>query len=47
MNGSAQQQAERVYENVALFALDLFSRIVAVRIMKDPLFRHFSRSGYR
>ena len=38
VNGSAQQQAKRVYENVALLALDLFSRIVAVRINRGPPF---------
>ena len=36
MNGSAQEQTERIYENVALLALDLLSRIVAMRIVKPP-----------
>ena len=36
VNGSTQQQAKRIYENVALLALDLFSRIVAMRIVKPP-----------
>jgi hypothetical protein len=36
MNGSTQQQTERIYKNVALLALDLFSRIVAMRIVKPP-----------
>ena len=36
MNGRVQQQAERIYENVALLALDLLSRIVAMRIMRPP-----------
>ncbi len=38
MNRSAQQQAERIYENVALLALDLLSRIVAMRIDARPPF---------
>lgn len=38
VNGSTQQQPERIYENVALLALDLFSRIVAVRIDARPPF---------
>jgi hypothetical protein len=32
----AQRQAERIYENVALLALDLLSRIVAMRIVRPP-----------
>ena len=38
MNGGAQQQAERIYENVALLALDLFTCIVAMRIDARPPF---------
>jgi hypothetical protein len=38
INGSAQQQAERVYENVALLALDLLSRIVTMRVDARPPF---------
>ncbi len=38
VNGRIQQQAERIYENVALLALDLLSRIVAVRIDARPPF---------
>ena len=38
MYRGAQQQAERVYENVALLALDLLSRIVAMRIDARPPF---------
>jgi hypothetical protein len=38
MHRSAQQQAERIYENVALLALDLLSRIVAMRIDARPPF---------
>jgi hypothetical protein len=38
MNSRTQQQAERVYENVALLTLDLFSRIVAMRIGARPPF---------
>lgn len=36
MNGGAQQQAERVYEKMALFALDLLSCVVAMRIVRPP-----------
>ena len=36
MNDSAQQQTERVYEKVALLALDLLSCIVAMRVMRPP-----------
>ena len=32
MNGGAQQQAERVDQDVALLALDLFARIKALRV---------------
>ena len=38
MYRGAQQQAERIYENVALLALDLLSRIVAMRIDARPPF---------
>ena len=38
MNRSAHQQSERIYENVALLALDLLARIVAVRIDARPPF---------
>ncbi len=38
MNDSAQQQTERIYEKVALLALDLLSRIVAMRIDVRPPF---------
>ena len=38
MNDSAQQQTERVYEKVALLALDLLSGIVAMRIDVRPPF---------
>jgi hypothetical protein len=41
MNRGAQQQAERIYQNVALLALDLLPRIVAMRIDARPLFRRF------
>jgi hypothetical protein len=36
MNGGAQQEAERVYEKVALLAFDLLSRVVAMRIVRPP-----------
>lgn len=32
----AQQQAERIYENVALLTLDLLARIVSMRIVRPP-----------
>ena len=38
MNGGAQQQTKRVYENVALLALDLLSCIVTMRINLRPPF---------
>jgi len=38
VNGSAQQQAERVDEDMALLALDLLARIIAVRIDPGPPF---------
>ena len=36
-----------VYENVALLALDLLARIIAMRIDSGPPFRRSSRSGCR
>ena len=38
VNGSAQQQAERVDEDMALLAFDLLARIIAVRIDPRPPF---------
>ena len=38
MNNGVQQKAERIYENVALLALDLFSRIEAMWIDARPPF---------
>jgi hypothetical protein len=38
VNGGAQQQAERIYENVAFLALDLLACIVAMRIDAKPPF---------
>ncbi len=38
VNGGAQQQAKRVYENVALLALDLLARIIPMRIDARPPF---------
>ena len=38
MNDGMKQQAQRVYENMALLALDLFARIVAMRIDVGPPF---------
>ena len=38
MNDRVQQQAQRIYENMALLALDLFARIIAMRIDTGPPF---------
>jgi len=38
MNDGVQQQTQRIYQNVALLALDLFARIIAMRIDADPPF---------
>jgi len=36
MNNRVQQQTQRIYENMALLALDLFARIIAMRIDAGP-----------
>ena len=38
MNDRVQQQTQRVYQNVALLALDLLARIIAMRIDAGPPF---------
>ena len=38
MNDGVQQQAERVYQNMALLALDLLARIIAMRVDARPPF---------
>ena len=38
MNDGVQQQTQRVYENMALLALDLFVRVIAMRIDAAPPF---------
>jgi hypothetical protein len=38
MNDGVEQQARRIYENVALLAFDLFARIIAMRIDAGPPF---------
>ena len=38
MNDRVQQQTQRIYENVALLALDLLARIIAMRIDPGPPF---------
>ena len=38
MNDGVQQQAQRIYENVALLAFDLLARIIAMRINPGPPF---------
>jgi hypothetical protein len=47
MNDRVEQQTQRIYENMALLALDLFSRIIARRIDAAPPFQRSSRFGYR
>ena len=37
-NDGVEQQTQRVYENVALLALDLLARIIAMRIDAGPPF---------
>ena len=38
MNDGMEQQTQRVYENMALLALDLLARIIAMRIDAGPPF---------
>ena len=38
MNDRVEQQTQRIYENMALLALDLFARIIARRIDAGPPF---------
>ena len=38
MNDGVQQQTQRIYENVALLALDLLARIIAMRVDPGPPF---------
>ncbi len=38
MNNGVEQQTQRIYENVALLALDLLARIIAMRIDAGPPF---------
>lgn len=38
MNEGMDQQTQRIYENMALLALDLFARIIAMRIDAGPPF---------
>ena len=38
MNDGVQQQTQRVYENMALLPLDLFARVIAMRIDASPPF---------
>ena len=38
MNDGMQQQTQRIYQNMALLALDLFARIIAMRIDAGPPF---------
>ena len=55
VNDRVEQQTQRIYENVALLALDLsatsslslLARIIAMRIDPGPPFSALSRFGYR
>ena len=38
MDDGVEQQTQRIYQNVALLALDLFARIIAMRIDAGPPF---------
>jgi len=38
MNDGVEQQTQRIYENVALLALDLLARVIAMRIDPGPPF---------
>src|SRR5262245_66126325 len=38
MDDGVEQQTQRIYQNVALLALDLFARIIAMRIDASPPF---------
>jgi hypothetical protein len=38
MHNGVEEQAQRIYENMPLLALDLFARIVAMRINAGPPF---------
>ena len=38
MHDGVEQQAQRIYENVALLALDLFARVIAMRVDARPPF---------
>ena len=38
VNDRVEQQTQRIYENMALLALDLFARIIAMRIDTGPPF---------
>src|SRR6266478_9982053 len=38
MNDGVEQQTQRIYQNVALLTLDLFARIIAMRIDAGPPF---------
>jgi hypothetical protein len=47
MHDGVHQEALRVDENVPLLALDLFARIVAMRIVEPPCMGPFLSSGFR
>jgi hypothetical protein len=48
MNDGVQQQTQRVYENMALLPLDLFARVIAMRIdAGPPCMGPFLSSGFQ
>jgi hypothetical protein len=48
MNDGVEQQTQRVYQNVALLALDLLARIIAMRIdAGPPCMGPFLSSGFK
>jgi hypothetical protein len=47
MHDGVQQQALRVYQEMALLALDLLARVIAMRIdVRPPCMRPFLSSGF-
>ena len=42
MNDGVEQQTHRIYENMALLALDLLARIIAMRIDAAPFLALFT-----
>jgi hypothetical protein len=47
MNDGVEQQTKRVYKDMALLALDLLARVIAMRIdVRPPCMRPFLSSGF-